>query len=167
MKGRDWKFEKYLPSRDDIDAQLNAAEAFFSLPELKLGQGERDAHCFDAGFIRGLAWGLVKGAEQSFVKCKARRISCTSEEEKEVELTLTAKYHGSGLNSYWLMIVDGGVTGYEGVEFRLDIIERTSRTGWCACAGTKGRWDKLVIPARGMEKVWKFFKGKVVIKEKE
>lgn len=49
----------------------------------------------------------------------------------------------------------GGVTGYESFYIDSDLrnVKRMCEKGWCACAGTKGSWDKLVIPAEEMKKV--------------
>lgn len=56
------------------------------------------------------------------------------------------RYHES-LKSYWLYI-SPGVTGYESAEVALLLKHKGD---WCACAGTPGSWDKLVIPADVIE----------------
>jgi len=61
MKAKDWKFDKYLPDDEDIDAGCNALEAYFNLPPIK-GRNSAEAECdaFHAGFTRGIAWALAK-----------------------------------------------------------------------------------------------------------
>ncbi len=80
------------------------------------------------------------------------RTHCVTGAKRTVTLFLEKKYHES-LKSWWWMIVDGGVTGFE--SFRVADTEELAETGWCACAGTKGRWDNLEIPAEEMRKLVK------------
>lgn len=49
----------------------------------------------------------------------------------------------------------GGVTGFESFVFTKndDTLERMSKGGWLACAGTSKKYDKLFIPASQMKKV--------------
>jgi hypothetical protein len=92
--------------------------------------------------------------------CLAVRCKLFTNGEKncqEVTLKLGVRYHGDNLNSWYLHIIEGAVTGFEGCEFSRDWIEKSSKIGWCACAGTKGSWDSLKIPAEEMTKIWKFF----------
>ncbi len=48
-----------------------------------------------------------------------------------------------------------GVTGYESFYIDSDLrnVKQMCERGWCACAGTNGSWDRLVIPAEEMKKV--------------
>lgn len=61
MKAKNWKFSRYVPDIEDVDAQCNAREAYFSLPPVR---GRNDAEelmdAFDSGFIRGIAWLIAK-----------------------------------------------------------------------------------------------------------
>lgn len=42
----------------------------------------------------------------------------------------------------------GGPTGYESISLKnLKKVVETEKN-WCACAGTRGSWNKMVIPAR-------------------
>lgn len=49
----------------------------------------------------------------------------------------------------------GGPTGYESfyIDSNFDHLEEICISGWCACMGTPGEWDKLVIPGMEMERV--------------
>lgn len=53
-----------------------------------------------------------------------------------------------------LSIVKGGVTGYESFCLRDANIARMRIDGWMACMGTEGRWDRLMVPAESMGKVF-------------
>lgn len=48
-----------------------------------------------------------------------------------------------------------GVTGYESFYIDQDNanLNRMKEKGWLACAGTKGRWHRLFIPAEEMMRV--------------
>lgn len=54
------------------------------------------------------------------------------------------------LNSYWVHITKGGITGYESVEVSR-VKEMTD--GWSACNGTKDKWDALFLPAESMKEI--------------
>lgn len=49
----------------------------------------------------------------------------------------------------------GGPTGYEGfkIDTFLDCHEEMFEHGWCACIGTPGVWDKLVVPGYEMLRI--------------
>lgn len=47
-------------------------------------------------------------------------------------------------------IADGGVTGGESVYADEYFLSCSPRNGWCACAGTHGRWDRLFVPPKEM-----------------
>ncbi len=49
-----------------------------------------------------------------------------------------------------IRISDGGVTGYESFFLKEETIYDVTQYGWLACAGTKGRWDRLFISAPEM-----------------
>ena len=74
------------------------------------------------------------------------RTHCTTEVVTNVKLHITCKWLDS-LHSKWIF-VNNGVTGYESMK-TTDVLECYEK-GWYACAGTKGRWDKLFIPADQM-----------------
>lgn len=52
-----------------------------------------------------------------------------------------------------ITITEGGVTGCESVYADEWFLDTVIEKGWCACAGTPGRYDALVIPAREMRRV--------------
>ena len=81
-------------------------------------------------------------------KIKGLRTDCFSNFEQVIELDYYAKV-GVGYR-LWFYITPG-ITGYESFEINPDSIKRVKAGGWSACAGTKGRWDKLFIPAHEMQ----------------
>lgn len=61
MKAKDWKFEKYIPDTEDIDAGLDASEIYFALPKISgRNRAEESGDAFHAGFNRGIAWQVAK-----------------------------------------------------------------------------------------------------------
>lgn len=72
-----------------------------------------------------------------------------------------------GYHEVWVEIVEGGVTGYESFIFgeirdgkfsyKDDAVKRMTKKGWCACAGTEGRWDRLDVPAESCAKLFETF----------
>lgn len=55
LKGADWKFKKFIPDKEDIEAQCRSLEEYVRVMEeanLRLNAG--GAYC--AGFNRGAAW---------------------------------------------------------------------------------------------------------------
>ena len=84
------------------------------------------------------------------IDINAIRTNSITGKKKDVMLKVAKEFHES-LDSWWIKIVDGGVTGYESCQ--VDTLERTTKGGWSACAGTKGRWDSLFIPEIEMQKI--------------
>lgn len=92
-------------------------------------------------------------------KINGVRTDCVTGEDKEVEL----EYEITQEDGYETLQLFGGPTGYESFTTRqLDLpgLERFNYTkeeimthAWVACAGTKGSWDKLVIPKEEMAKI--------------
>jgi len=78
---------------------------------------------------------------------KGIRTHCVINESKEVDLTLD-------LQSGWIHIIKGGVTGYESFEA---VLNSTAWNGWPACFGTIGVWDKLEISKEEMQKVKEWY----------
>jgi hypothetical protein len=54
-----WKFTKYLPDTEDIDIKVQECGRYIELVH-KSSAGESDVDIFNAGFTRGLAWGIEK-----------------------------------------------------------------------------------------------------------
>jgi hypothetical protein len=87
-------------------------------------------------------------------KVTAIRTHHTTGVETTVEIVCGIRTDGSGRRIF--EIVEGGPTGYE--DFHVDgFLEVRKRKGittlaWTACMGTKGRWDKLVVPHESMVK---------------
>jgi len=84
----------------------------------------------------------------------AVRTDCITNKQKEtlVELVLEP-----GHNGLVVRITKGGVTGYESFYYNNFLEDWDESKGWPACFGTKGRWDRLEIPAREMTRAMKFF----------
>jgi len=75
----------------------------------------------------------------------------TSAKKEDVEVTFAIS---EIKRDKTLSIVKGGVTGYEGFYVKYASSQRMRKHGWCACMGTAGRWDRLVVPAESMRKVF-------------
>ncbi len=56
-----------------------------------------------------------------------------------------------GFDSRLWVKLKPGVTGYESAS--VDNLLNEPGQGWCACAGTKGSWDKLVVPKQELERL--------------
>lgn len=79
---------------------------------------------------------------------KGFRTNCITGHKEEVSLKYLFETRPDGRTIFTLF---GGVTGYESftIDEYLDLDMCFSK-GWYACAGTKGRWDSLFIPAEEM-----------------
>ncbi len=95
-------------------------------------------------------------------KLKGILTNCITEEvttvELEYEIIEQFGENPEGIinkNERRLFRLINGVTGYESfyIDSDLNNVKRMCEKGWCACAGTKGSWDKLVVPAEEMLKV--------------
>lgn len=99
---------------------------------------------------------------------KAIRTHCCTNEEQEVKVSIEREYIERNLNSWWIKIVEGGVTGHESMRF--DLIPKCGcfERGWVACMKTPNSWDGLYIPPEEMKKIYDYFSGnldKDVLKE--
>jgi len=117
--------------RKDTDPRLRDKGPNFKMPRLKL---------------------LLKCRNETR-KVMAQRSHSVTSKVQDVEVTLKVEYYKS-LNKFYINIVDG-VTGYEGAS--LSALKEQSGT-WSACAGTRGRWDRLVIPETSMQKIKEWIK---------
>jgi hypothetical protein len=74
---------------------------------------------------------------------------CTTGKDREVEIY----YEIIEIEGKKVFQLINGVTGYESfyIDSEYNHIENVSDNGWTACAGTKGVWDKLFIPAEEMK----------------
>lgn len=79
--------------------------------------------------------------------------NCRTGKESEVELEYTIK-PSTGDSSRKTFVLQNGVTGYESFSIDEWVIESMARSGWLACVGTEGTYDKLFIPAIEMRKVF-------------
>lgn len=84
------------------------------------------------------------------VTVPAKRWDCFSGKERPVEIVLVVRPGASRPEERWLHIDEGGVTGYESMPISgiAEAIERD--VPWFACHGTKGRWDRLEVPASSL-----------------
>lgn len=82
---------------------------------------------------------------------KGTLTNCITGKEKEVEL----EYEITERNNERIFSLLNGVTGWE--SFYIDHwstkLEEMQKTGWLACAGTEGKYDKLFVPAEEMQKI--------------
>jgi hypothetical protein len=78
---------------------------------------------------------------------------CITGNEKEIEIGY--KIIDSENGEIFELI--GGVTGYESfyIKSKYTPLNKICGFGWCACAGTKGKYDKLFIPAEEMRNALK------------
>lgn len=59
-EGRDqWEFSKYIPDSEDMDIKIQECARYIEVIQ-KSSAGETDHDIFNAGFTRGLAWGIHK-----------------------------------------------------------------------------------------------------------
>jgi len=84
------------------------------------------------------------------ISVKAERTNCITGEKKYVIVEFYEHY-AKELNSWYIQIGRGGVTGYESM--RSEHVKEMLEGGWSACAGTKGRWDTLFIPPESMKRI--------------
>lgn len=95
-------------------------------------------------------------------KLKGILTNCVTEEvttvELEYEIIEQFGENPEGIlneNERRIFRLINGVTGYESFYIDSDLrnVKQMCERGWRACAGTKGSWDRLVIPADEMRKV--------------
>lgn len=61
VKAKDWEFDKYIPSLEDLIAIQKVQRKWFAFcDELNMNSIEESTASFDAGFWRGVAWALAK-----------------------------------------------------------------------------------------------------------
>ena len=85
------------------------------------------------------------------LKVPAIRTNCISGISKNVEVSIAQKY-STTLDSWWIEILSGAVTGYESMEIKG--LENRKKDGWSACAGTRCRWDTLFLPPESMQRIY-------------
>lgn len=88
-----------------------------------------------------------------FIEVQAIRTNSCTGVASDVTVKVGRKYHAGHLNSWWIEIVEGGVTGYESM-MEDHVGEMTG--GWSVCAGTKYSWDSLFISSEEMQKIAKW-----------
>lgn len=83
--------------------------------------------------------------------------NCITGNEKEIEIDYKIIETENGK----IFRLIGGVTGYESFysESKYTNLNKICESGWCACAETKGKYDKLFIPAADMQIALKSFIG--------
>lgn len=76
----------------------------------------------------------------------AVRTHCVTRVEQECEVTVEVR-PVEHQDRMFLYVVAGGVTGYESADWQQMQDDSTVEgwPGWAACAGTPGRWDRLVL----------------------
>ena len=92
--------------------------------------------------------------EKIAVPAKRTRVATDGLEEDVVVQISVYEDHEDG---YTLRIVEGGVTGYESYCLDENTVDRNMGRDWIACMGTKGRWDRLVVPWSSMKTVYEYF----------
>jgi hypothetical protein len=94
-------------------------------------------------FAKLIKPGIIPAVPERF-RLKGKRTHASTGEERFVVCTaeITADRRA-------LYIVEGGVTGHESFLLEPRNMD-TIAEGWCACAGTTDRWDKLEFDAENM-----------------
>lgn len=105
-------------------------------------QGERVM--FD--FAKPLAGGAHARPRSPCVDVEAIRTNACTGEVKYVTVQFYVEYVASNLNEHYLYL-EGGPTGYESMPVASIATMLHNGHGWCACMGTEGRWDRMVIQA--------------------
>ena len=90
------------------------------------------------------------------VEVDAIRTNCVTDKQVAMKVLVNKKQAAILSDKQWIWIVKGGVTGYESM--RVDSVREFTFGGWSACAGTKGRWDTLFLPAASMQKINEWLK---------
>ncbi len=80
----------------------------------------------------------------------AELTNCMTDNKVKMTVHVKRQYH-KDLQSWWIYISSGGVTGYESM--REKDVKTMNMDGWCACGGTKGKYDKLFLPGESMRKI--------------
>ena len=88
------------------------------------------------------------------MKAKALRTHCVTGVKTVVDIVLEKRWYES-LDGWSIWIIEGGVTGYE--SFMFDNMDWS--TAWSACAGTRDRWDELLVSADEMKKIYEEMKN--------
>jgi len=92
------------------------------------------------------------------VKVTAVRTNCMTGIVKDIEVLVMKSFYAGSLNEWQISITSGAVTGYESMLVKNVYKVANDNTGWHACAGTKGRWDTLFLPATSMMKIAEWLK---------
>jgi hypothetical protein len=112
---------------------------------------------FFRGPFGGFLAALTPWRDERYMTLKAKRTMlgsapptkmATEDKERDVEVVLTIEEKDDGIRV--VKVTDGGVTGWENFILREDDVVAMCERGWVACAGTRGRWDRLYIPADQM-----------------
>jgi len=79
--------------------------------------------------------------------------------EYDVEDAVRCVFEIRGDRAVW--IVEGGATGSESFLIE-ELTLKNIVSGWTACAGTRGRWDRLFIDEENMTALVAWVRGKVI-----
>jgi len=90
------------------------------------------------------------------VEVDAIRTNCVTDKQVTMKVLVNKKESSTYPGEWWVWIIKGGVTGCESI--RADDVREFTFGGWSACAGTKGRWDTLFLPAKSMQKIAEWLK---------
>jgi len=83
-------------------------------------------------------------------ECVGQRTSLASRKPEMVR-TVNLEWDILLSRGAFIFVIKGGVTGYE--SFYIYMYPHLFNSDWCACAGTEGRWDQLVIPRSEMARI--------------
>jgi hypothetical protein len=88
------------------------------------------------------------------IRVAAERTNLSTGVVRQVEVTLVVR-PSVALNHELFVHVEGGPTGHESASYER-LFEEDGRD-WCACTGTEGRWDRLVLSAASLRQAREFF----------
>lgn len=86
------------------------------------------------------------------MKVKGVRTDCVTGKQREAEFEYKIEKQPDGREVFYLF---GGPTGYESFyigDHMINALKDPKRTGWLACIGTEGVYDRLEIPAAEMRR---------------
>ena len=105
---------------------------------------------------------MINHPKDMRLKAYGTRTRCQEGAEPQaVDITVGVRWSPS-LNSFWLWIDKGAVTGFESIRV-IDIPERIENNGWGACAGTPGSWDQLEVSAANMKAIYEWIAANPIL----
>ena len=114
MKASDWKFEKFIPDLEDMEAEAKAGVQFLDkMKNCEFRVPAPEVHAFTCGFFRGCAWMKAKMNESS-----------KSEQDDEDLIKVYSENPGSFPNSFRIVLKGDGtfdfIQGDQTINLRIE-----------------------------------------------